>query len=123
VAALAAASSARSLHRRLPDRTLGLEVAVRGLGWGVRQESALLLRHWWPAAAVAGCVSPAARRALLSALVVDAVCADRRTGPAGLVARRLDDLAYGAGLWVGAVRARSGRCLVPRRARPTGRDG
>ena len=29
------------------------------------------------------------------------------------VARRLDDLAYGTGLWAGALRARSPRALVP----------
>jgi mycofactocin system glycosyltransferase len=115
VAALAAASSAWSLHRRLPDPTLDLEVAVRGLGWGMRQESALLLRHWWPAAAIAAALSPSVRRALVTALVVDAATTERRTGPTGLVARRLDDLAYGAGLWVGALRARSARCLLPRR--------
>ena len=34
--------------------------------------------------------------------------------PEAFVARRLDDLAYGAGLWWGAVRARSARVLVPR---------
>ncbi|GAF49472.1 hypothetical protein RW1_085_00160 [Rhodococcus wratislaviensis NBRC 100605] len=34
--------------------------------------------------------------------------------PEAFVARRLDDLAYGAGSWWGAVRARSIRVLVPR---------
>ena len=31
--------------------------------------------------------------------------------------RRLDDLAYGTGLWLGALRARSPRCLLPRSPR------
>ena len=41
-------------------------------GWAVRQESALLLRHWWPAA-VAGAVSITqdVRRALATAVAVD----------------------------------------------------
>ena len=30
-----------------------------------------------------------------------------------LVMRILEDVAYGAGVWVGAVRARSLRCLLP----------
>jgi hypothetical protein len=30
------------------------------------------------------------------------------------VGRRLDDLAYGAGLWWGSLKARSFRALVPR---------
>ena len=31
------------------------------------------------------------------------------------LARRLDDIAYGAGLWAGALRGRSVTCLLPRR--------
>jgi hypothetical protein len=31
------------------------------------------------------------------------------------VARRLEDLAYGSGLWIGAVRARDARALLPAR--------
>jgi hypothetical protein len=31
-----------------------------------------------------------------------------------LAGRRLDDLAYGAGLWWGALKARSPRVLMPR---------
>jgi len=116
VAVLATAASARSLHRLLPSGPLAVEVAVRGLGWGVRQESALMLRHWWPATAVAAVGSRSVRRAVLTALVVDAVAADRRTGWSGVVGRRLDDLAYGAGLWAGAWRAGSLGCLLPRRA-------
>jgi hypothetical protein len=54
---------------------------------------------------------------VVSALVVDAVTADRDTGATGLLARRLDDLAYGTGLWLGALRAGSPRCLLPRGAR------
>jgi hypothetical protein len=35
----------------------------------------------------------------------------------GWVGRRLDDLAYGAGLWLGALRARRLRCLAVRLAK------
>ena len=34
--------------------------------------------------------------------------------PTALAGRRLDDLAYGAGLWWGAFRRRSPRCLAVR---------
>ena len=93
--------------------TLTAEVSVSTL----RQTSHLLLRHWWPGAAVAAAVSRRARRALA-----------RRGGlgpprPPRGGARRcrggvrwpgaLDDLAYGAGLWWGALEARSARVLVP----------
>jgi hypothetical protein len=32
------------------------------------------------------------------------------------LARRLEDVAYGAGLWAGALRARDPRALLPARA-------
>jgi hypothetical protein len=39
-----------------------------------------------------------------------------RVGPVRTAAaRRLEDLAYGGGLWAGALRARSGRALLPAR--------
>lgn len=71
------------------------------------------------------------RRALVSALLVDAgvQLAEQRFTPAPLnplavlAGRRLDDLAYGAGLWWGAIRARSARVLVPRRPGSSQRQG
>ena len=59
-------AAAPAVHwRRSPTRRArrrGRRLAVRGLGWAVRQESALLLRHWWPAAAVACHSARRARR-------------------------------------------------------------
>ena len=113
----------RAVEAALPDvpgRTgLALRLAARGLGWSLRQESALLLRHWWPLTLVACLLSRTARRMVLGALVVDTAVAYRETDvrPATLLGRRLDDLAYGAGLWLGAARARSARCLTPRLVR------
>jgi mycofactocin system glycosyltransferase len=131
VAAAALASGARSVRAPLADTpgrdAIAARLAVRGLVWAVRQESALLLRHWWPAAAVAAVRSHKMRRALVSALLIDAMVAlydtppDSRLGLATLAAgRRLDDLSYGAGLWYGALRAHSPRVLWPRR--PTSPD-
>ncbi|MCR1784595.1 mycofactocin biosynthesis glycosyltransferase MftF [Nocardioides carbamazepini] len=122
VAAVVVAATTRSVRRRLPEgedsTAVAARLAARGLGWGIRQESALLLRHWWPAAAVATVLSRSARRAVLTAVAVDlAVFLRDRPGidPAtALAARRLDDLAYGAGLWWGALRRRSPRCLAIR---------
>jgi len=101
-----------------PDRgrlatELTAEVAVSTL----RQGSHLLLRHWWPGAALAALLSRRARRAVAAAMVWDLL--DHREvpimqAPEAFVARRLDDLAYGAGLWWGAARAHSVRVLVPR---------
>ncbi len=129
--ALAAGSlcfTARSIHRGLPSELRRVErvavsfrLAGRGLSWTVRQEAALLLRHWWPVTLVGGLALPGVRRAAGTALVVDAVVAlrERREEPIEtyvlLVARRLDDLAYGAGLWWGVARAGSLDALRPRR--------
>lgn len=126
VAGIGLVAATRSVQRSLPQ---SLELGTRareaarlstlGLGWAVRQESALLLRHWWPLAAL-GLRSRHVRRAAATALVVDACVAILDTAhegpsfPVRLVARRLDDLAYGSGLWWGALRARSTAALHPR---------
>jgi mycofactocin system glycosyltransferase len=132
----------RTVHRSLPTSSdshirarVAVDLATRGLGWAVRQESALLLRHWWPLTAL-GLRSPSVRRAVTTALVVDAYLAiieSTEPGPSlpvRLVGRRLDDLAYGAGLWWGALMGRSTAALrirLPRRSparpghRPLGR--
>jgi len=126
ITALALARGTRSIRSALPRATgsdaVAARLAVRGLGWALRQESALLLRHWWPAAAVGGLASRSVRRALLSAIVIDSALAvhenqRRRTRvalPGLLAGRRLDDLAYGGGLWTGAIGARSTLPLRPR---------
>jgi mycofactocin system glycosyltransferase len=123
VAAASVAVTSRALRATLPTSEgttlLATRLSVRGLGWAVRQEAGLLLRHWWPAAAVGALVSPAVRRALVTACVVDLAVFLREpssVGPAtALLARRLDDLAYGSGLWWGAIRRRNLRCLAVRR--------
>ncbi len=115
VAAVCVARGARSLTATLPPSSgrprLAVDLATRGLGWALRQESALLLRHWWPGAAVACLVSGPARRLVTSALLVDLAVGTAqhpRSDPVGTFAgRRLDDLAYGAGLWTGCLRMRS----------------
>ena len=101
-----------------PGRTrLAATLAARGLGWAIRQEAALLLRHWWPATLLGAASSRHMRRALATALAVDSIVAlAEGAGPdpvTRLFGRRLDDLAYGTGLWLGALRLRDPRCLRP----------
>lgn len=127
VAALAGALGTRAVRRSLPatpGRTvIAARLSARGLVWAVRQEAALMVRHWWPAAAVGATRSGAVRRALATALVVDTMAGlleeDRKVELGAILGavtgRRLGDLAYGAGLWWGAVEARSARVLMPRR--------
>jgi mycofactocin system glycosyltransferase len=121
-AALVATAVTARIARRLHDddhpvRTASSLTALGGVA-AVRQAGSALTRHYWPVAALLSLWSPPARRAVLVAAVADAVLDHRRVRPdldplRFLVARRLDDLAYGAGLWAGALRARSPRALVP----------
>ncbi|MHB8467864.1 MAG: mycofactocin biosynthesis glycosyltransferase MftF [Acidimicrobiales bacterium] len=60
-------------------------------------------RAWWPIAIVAALGSRRARRAMLLAVAPTVVA------PLGLV----DDVAYGAGVWIGCLRQRSFAALVP----------
>jgi mycofactocin system glycosyltransferase len=104
-------------HSGNPLRTAGL-LAGLGVHAALRQTAAALVRHHWPVAVVAALRWPRARRALVAAAVTDALLDFRATDPdldplRYALARRLDDLAYGAGLWAGAVRSRSIAALVP----------
>ena len=124
VAAAAVAVTTRTLAPTLPMESgrsvVAATLSARGLGWAVRQEAGLLLRHWWPVAALGSLVSSSVRRAVLTTVLVDVVVfvRDRRAvGPlTAVVARRVDDLAYGTGLWWGAIRGGSFRCLAVRRS-------
>jgi mycofactocin system glycosyltransferase len=128
VAAAITAVAVARIASRLGRSRRPVRVAARLAGAGVVsalfQGSALLLRHWWPVT-VAGClVSRRVRRATLVAALVDVAMEYSRTRPAldpvrfGVL-RRLDDLAYGAGVWAGAVRGRSVTALLPRIVRTT----
>ena len=113
---------ARRVHSVIPDGkgsvAVSGSIAVRGMVWAVRQESALLLRHWWPVTLIGVVASRSVRRAVATALLVDlaVVIAETDALPTvevapHLLARRLDDLAYGAGLWWGALHQGSTKAL------------
>lgn len=130
-AGVSVAATAR-LSRRLaglthPGRT-ALRLAPRGLVGAASQLASAAWRHWWPVAAVLAAVNPRARRTLVVLGVAEGL-ADwavhrhtvlRETTPRGpgpvvhLACKRIDDLAYGTGLWVGAWRHRSTAALRPR---------
>jgi mycofactocin system glycosyltransferase len=114
-AILRLAGDLRGVERALP---LAARLVGRSLAGTAEQFSAALTRHWWPVAAGATVVSRRARRALFLAGVTEALLDRRRVGAdldplRYLVARRLDDLAYGAGLWWGAWRLRTPAPLLP----------
>jgi hypothetical protein len=77
-------------------------------------------RHHWPVALAASGLSRRARRWVAAAAVADAGLGwwpqRARVGPLRFAAaRRLEDLAYGAGLWAGALRQREPSALLPAR--------
>lgn len=102
------------------ERPLRVSAALTGAGVlsSLSQTMALLVRHWWPLAVAASVYSRRIRRAVVLAGILDAVLEHRRTRPdldpvRFGIARRLDDLAYGGGVWFGALKGRSLRALVP----------
>ncbi len=115
---VAAARIARKVEGSEQPGRLGLRLAVDGAVASVWQAAALLLRHWWPPAAVGCLFSRRLRRAMVAATVLDTVVDLRRTRAhldpiRYALARRLDDAAYGCGVWYGAIRGRSPRALLP----------
>jgi mycofactocin system glycosyltransferase len=103
-----------------PPAGLAALLVARGLGASGRTLARSVTRHHWPLAVPAAAISRRARRWVLVAAVADAALAwwphRARVGPVRFaVALRLEDLAYGGGLWWGAVRARDPRALLPAR--------
>jgi mycofactocin glycosyltransferase len=102
-----------------------LAVAARGLWSSAMQLASAICRHYWPIALLAAIVFRPCRRVVLIAAVVDGVVdwanrrqsADEDARPIGLLTyillKRLDDLAYGLGLWYGVVRERNIGPLKP----------
>lgn len=120
-AAIVAATGMRIARRatavRHPYR-LAARLTGNGLIAAIAQGFALVLRHWWPLTAIGCLVSKRVRRAVLVAAVADTAWEFARTKPRldplrFALARRLDDVAYGAGVWWSALRARSVRALLP----------
>jgi len=112
------------LARRLapPDAPPPYRLATALVGRGTlasgRTLARAVTRHHWPLALAAALVSRRARRLVAAVAVADAVDGwwpHRREIdlPSFAAGRRLEDLGYGAGLWWGALRARSAAALRP----------
>lgn len=126
----AGAGVAAATTAALVPKLRGLEhpgreaLRIAGLGnlWAGRSVADALRRPWWPLALALGVLHRRARPALLAAVVApslleplpDSAARQIRAG----ALRLLDDLAYGAGVWAGAARARSARALLPRFSGP-----
>jgi mycofactocin system glycosyltransferase len=100
-------------------------VAAQGLWSAALQLASAICRHYWPIALVAAVCFRRCRQVVLVAAVVDGVVdwaarngnVDDDAKRVGLFSylllRRLDDIAYGLGLWTGVVRERHLGALKP----------
>ncbi len=120
--AAVAVGSTVALISKLPESADRPKQALRLAGLGHlhagRIFAAAITRSWWPLALLMALVSRRARRVLACAVLIPTLTEwwkvrhdiDPLTF-AGL--RLLDDAAYGAGLWRGALRRRSAAALLP----------
>jgi mycofactocin glycosyltransferase len=129
VAALGVVEVARRIAKNLrgPETAVSdvARVAGRGLWSSALQLASAACRHYWPVVVPATLLSRRGRRVLLAAAVIDGVAdwvahrknIDDDVKPIGLapflVLKRLDDLAYGAGVWSGVTRERDLTALRP----------
>lgn len=105
-----------------------LVVATRGLWSAALQLASAMCRHYWPVTLIAALLFRRCRRVVLVAAIVDGVVdwlrrKEARDGDAGdtepigvltyVLLKRVDDLAYGLGLWYGVVRERNVGALKP----------
>ena len=120
VLGVATARLAGRLHRPGEPAPVALSASLvlRGTSWAGRALARAVTRHYWPLAVPLAAVSRRARRLVLGVAAADAIGAwwpYRGRVPLArfVLARRLEDLAYGTGLWAGALRARDPRALLP----------
>jgi hypothetical protein len=113
------------LIRRIPDADTPVRAGVLLTLAGVRGTAEQLVgcatRHYWPVAALAALMSRRARHVLIAGAAIEGLIDFRRKGSrlnplTYLVIRRLDDMAYGAGVWRGVIRGRTIAPLIPRLA-------
>jgi mycofactocin system glycosyltransferase len=122
--------AAWAVHRlvpQLPELSRPWLAAIRIIGFGtvgaVAQTADAVNRHYWPLSVLACAVSARGRRVVAAVALAEGVVdwlRHRNRDPAAqpgllghVVAHRLDDLAYGAGLWWGALRHRTLEPLRP----------
>ncbi|GAA4168860.1 mycofactocin biosynthesis glycosyltransferase MftF [Gryllotalpicola koreensis] len=118
ITAVTAVRIARRLRSAGHPYALGAWLTANGVVSAAAQASALMLRHWWPIAVI-GCLFSRRMRRIVAIAAVTDIALEYRRSPARLdvlrfgLAKRLDDLAYGAGVWWAALKARSAASLKP----------
>lgn len=125
VAVALTAGAAIRLIRRIPDADTpvraGALLTLAALRGTAEQLTRCATRHYWPVAALAAVMNRRARHVLIAAAAIEALVDYQRSGLRlnplmYLLIRRLDDMAYGAGLWRGVIRDRTTAPLIPRLA-------
>ncbi len=114
----ASARNSRLLASAHNPSRLAAELTAQGIVAAGAQTSALMLRHWWPLTLVGAVFSMRIRRAAFIAAVVDiAVEYDKEDYELDAVrfglARRLDDIAYGSGVWLASLKGWTIAALKP----------
>ncbi|MEE4021522.1 mycofactocin biosynthesis glycosyltransferase MftF [Gordonia sp. PKS22-38] len=129
IALIIVANTGMRLRRRLGDLPgaplVATQMTGRAVGFGLLQAAGAICRHYWPVAVVLALFWPRFRRLAIEVALAEGVVswarqvvADPAGGPAlgplgYTVLHRLDDLAYGAGLWQGAIAHRELGALRP----------
>jgi mycofactocin system glycosyltransferase len=126
VAVVASRRVAKAIQSANVSRRDVLVVAAYGLWVAALQLASATCRHYWPVALLAAMLSGICRRVVVIAAVVDGMVDWLRRKNAGdddtrslglptyLLLKRVDDLAYGIGLWCGVVRERNIGPLTPK---------
>jgi mycofactocin system glycosyltransferase len=119
-AVLVAAGTVAALRRKLGDLPANESVRLAGLGhlYAGRQAASAITRVWFPIAALVAVFVPRLRLPLMAALVVPPVLdwvEQRSPDDLGryVALRVADDVSYGTGVWIGAIRERRLGALAP----------
>ncbi|MGH3352243.1 MAG: mycofactocin biosynthesis glycosyltransferase MftF [Nocardioides sp.] len=123
VGAVVVAGTARKMRQSARPWAVAGRLVPYGLAASAQQCAAAMNRHWWPVMIPAAVMSRRVRRAWVAAALVEGLVDWSRTRPeldplTYTALRRLDDLAYGAGLWWGALQHSTTAPLRPALVRP-----
>jgi hypothetical protein len=119
-AVVVATGTIAALRRKLGDLPASESVRLAGLGhlYAGRQVAGAITRVWFPIAALLAVFVPRLRLPLMAAVVVPPVLdwfEQRDSDDLGrfIALRIADDVSYGTGVWIGAIRERRLGAIAP----------
>lgn len=112
IGVLVALRGSRQFSSAQHPLALSASLTAKGFEAAFSQVSALMLRHWWPLTLIGCLFSRRVRKATLAMALIDVSREYVRRAPkmdpvSFGAARRLDDIAYGSGVWLASLRART----------------